>query len=128
MPLRIVVGPTEIFIERHGKRSATHPLTEKDGPSEVREIAKKLWEDIRRECSFRVWIIHRLRMAIQRQDAAWFELVHPDLTHAGPKPWIIATRPWNTAACGEWTHMAPGVVSRLVRGGIASPCGQRSGV
>lgn len=69
MGKRIIVGPTAMFVERNGVRSAQIELTEKDTAAEVREKAKALYETIRKIVPFRLWARHRVVMAAQRDHA-----------------------------------------------------------
>lgn len=116
MPLRIIFGPEAMFVERHGIRSETRPLTAKDGPAEVRAIARDLWETIRPFVSWAVWTRHRLLMAWQRRIAARIAADWPGPFHPGPRPDLIAQKLWNAAAYREWTLVHPGVAARLLGG------------
>lgn len=113
--LHIIVGAEVMYVERNGVRSAEATLTEKDGPDEVRQKADELWQTIRRIVSHLVWVRHRLIMAGQRRGASHVALHWPGPYFRGPRPDLIALRPWENAVYGQWTSLPHGVVHRLLR-------------
>jgi hypothetical protein len=113
MKLRIVVGPCAMYVERHGVRSETRALGDTDTPAGVRAIAADLWRTIRAPVAWAVWLRHRLTMAHQRRLAARIAAARPDLCHPGPRPDLIAERPWKDARRGEWASLPHGVAARL---------------
>lgn len=114
--LRIIVGPTEMYVERGGMRSAPAHLDDKDGPAEVREKARALYDTIKRLVAFLVWYEHRMVMAAQRTIAARILVWHSGPWHRGPRPDLIATKPWVKAQHGDWVSVPHGAASLLVRG------------
>lgn len=114
--IRIIVGPTEMYVERGGMRSATAHLDDKDGPADVRDKARALYDTIKRLVAFLVWSHHRLNMAAQRTMAARILEHNPGPWHRGPRTDLIATKPWVSARAGDWMSAPHGVASRLVRG------------
>ncbi len=115
MPLKIIVGPTAMYVERHGVRSETRAIGKTHGPEEVRAIATELWETIRPLLSWAVWVRHRLRMALIRKTVAIVSNKMSGPYFVGPGPDLIATKPWKEARQGDWTSLPHGVVSRLTR-------------
>ena len=118
--LRIIVGPESMRVERHGISSDTVPLTAQDGQAEVRAKAATLWGTIRPYVSWRVWLRHRLTMWQVRAQEAHVRAMWPGPYYPGPRPDLIATRPWATAVSSQWTILPHGVVSRLLRQGGAT--------
>lgn len=121
MKKKIIVGPTEMKIVWRGYSSETVSLTEADSPSDVLLKGADLWETIRPFISFERWKIHRLIMSIQRKQAA---LVYERLKtlpsfsgtiHRGPRPDLIAVKPWKQAHLGEWLSVPNGVAARVIR-------------
>ena len=110
--LRIIVGPEAVCVERHGVRSETIHLAENDGPEDVRKKGRELWATIRPLVSYKVWLRHRQRMAVQRLLASF---VPVEWCHRGPRPDLLACKPWSVARHGEWTVLPHGVVARAVR-------------
>lgn len=115
MTYRIIAGPTDVIVERHGVRSASVAIDDNDGAADIRRIGAELWEDIRPLVSWAVWKRHRLTMAAQRRIAAMFESDWPGPYFAGPRPDLVAQRPWEDASFGEWRSLPNGVVSHLLR-------------
>lgn len=115
MSLRIIVGPETMCVTRQGLHSETVALTEQDDPTRVREIASDLWKTIRPLVSSVVWRRHRSRMALQRRLTSQIEHHCPGPYYPGPRPDLIAVRPWRVANYGEWCSLPHGVVSRLLR-------------
>jgi hypothetical protein len=115
MSWKAIVGPTTMYVECHGVRSEKCAITETDGPAEVRQYAKALWETIRPLVSWLVWVTHRSRMARQRRFAAMVKSDWPGPYFPGPNPRLIAQKPWSQAISGEWKRLPPGVVARLLR-------------
>lgn len=115
MPLRIIVGPTAMYVERHGIRSAVAPIGAEHGAADVRSIAQDLWQSIRRPVSWRVWLYHRLTMSRQRHAVAIVRRQWPaDRYHPGPRPDLVAILPWKEVRWGHWASLPPGIVHRLI--------------
>lgn len=116
MTHRIIVGPHAMRVTRHDMRSRVVSIGAEHGPAEVRAIGADLWAEIRPAVSWRSWLRHRLRMAWQRARTADARTVCTGPHHPGPRPDLIATKPWREARKGEWASLSPGVVARLLRG------------
>jgi len=112
---RIIVGPDAMLVERHGIRSESRAIGEHDGPEQVRAYGRELWEAIRPFVSWAVWTRHRLRMAMQRRWTRCIIEATPGPFYPGPRPDLIAIKPWKEAAHGEWQSVPHGVAARLLR-------------
>ena len=116
---RIIVGPTAMYVERHGIRSETIPLGEEDDPAAERAKGAALYATIKRLVEFYVWLRHRAVMAAQRRFAAHVAGIRAGRWFPGPRPDLISTKPWRDTRCREWTSVPHGVAARLLRSGRA---------
>jgi hypothetical protein len=114
--LRIICGPEAMRVERHGFVSREVRIGAEETTTDLRRIGRELWNEIRPFVSWTVWVRHRIRMAAQRRLSGLIAATGPDMCHIGPRPDLIASKPWAQAKAGEWTSLHPGVVARLVRG------------
>lgn len=115
--LRIIVGPTAMYVERAGIKSEEQELTNAHTPADVRAAGQELWETIRPFVSWKVWIRHRVRMARQRRLTSLIQGLYQSSFYPGPRPDLIATVPWKHAKLGEWFSVPHGVAARLQRTG-----------
>ena len=113
--LRIIVGPTDMRVESHGFSSRVVALSAQDDTPEIHGYARDLWAEIRHFVSWAVWLRHRLTMAALRRMVTFVQDNLPGPYYPGPRPDLIAVKPWKQAAYGEWTSLPHGVVARLLR-------------
>ena len=116
MSYRVLVGGHAMCVECHGIRSEQIEIGEQDTPEIVRKKGADLWQTIRHLVLWEVWVRHRLRTAQQRKTAALVANKWPGPYYPGPRPDLIAQRPWTQAVIGQWASLPHGVVARLVRG------------
>lgn len=115
MGYRIVAGPTDMYVECKGVKTDVIKIDETNDPASLRELGEELWETIRPFVSWCVWVTHRLKMAQQRKLVSIVKQEWEGPYYPGPRPDLIAQKPWKSAVHGEWTSLPHGVVSRLLR-------------
>ena len=112
---RVIVGPVAMRVERYGFSTSEVAINETHQPADVRQIGDRLYPEIGPVLAHLVWVRHRLGMAFQRRWAAKIAADCPDLRHPGPRPDLIASKPWAKAGYREWTSLPPGIVARILR-------------